>query len=1020
MAYESSFIPKGWPPEYVQWVSGVYIYLQGKGQIGVPVYLNAEEEDFSRIAILGSIKETEASHSDFVNTIKETIIIDAKNPRQAFARYASMRFWKASKYPAEPPPFLPALRLSVLAAEQMRSDESFVSSNFYGRLATLIGFSADHKDKVGSSYRKYIAPLWNSFNDWLVQNPALGQPTAYINVSQGYNDFVGVPIGQALLRSSEQEAIETEFFEKFFNSGGSKDVVEIREFYENLDEWMLSSAASNHMRSIYKLAQDVLRVNIWELFERWQPRTRGVGVSGRKAGLKLVLRMGRDLKGRFARFSLNANFDNSTGDAQLAEMKTSERDATVVVVESDQYVGTGTIIRLGDSLSDVLAGNTSITIRNDIENLFSATRQPRAIIPFEVLTPGIWIEAVQMKLGEMYTLLTAAASLEHTMALLQKFGSGATVTSVSELPDQWKLITGFRPTSSIGAPDNLPIHRVNGLHLSLVNGLQLPGGSGIAEFPLTETPEIQVLQVVTRKSPILRIDGPEDWREEYTDFDSPISPSFQVAGEYVVRLFESAKARNPVAHRRFILRDSDSPRYEPAVSDGSLGVRFEANNEISVDFGGSTDQVRALVQGACLVHGELVPFSLNRHAPEVVQQSYDGDIEVWDEDECVVQKSSELAECILNPYARHRHKLLDQVPGLHQRFQRWTCAYCGTSGHIDTRSRKKNQDIKPKVLEKTELPRVDPSLLLERDVEHPPTRRDIIEARIWALGGGSLREAASFSDLHEKNFVTQVLWSLAVSGHIDIAGMETDLCSGEWRTNPLTVVSVNGVLRLVGHRSGEIIKVLTKDFSDNGATLNAKRCRADSADVSDIQVNGCSTANLNEIFANLHGDFKHMVRIDASVAQTFLRALPPLSALRRQLPTHPYMDTFETTEYFELSIAKWLPAVSVNLVGRLVRDTKYGTTYRFVVGGDPTCYQAIRCGYRLGKHLSAHSKRVALVKYDSKKLELAVPLGAELPLLYSRGVVYLTGSMPYRRDNQTVYSNVSETVFEQVKTLLSE
>ena len=132
------------------------------------------------------------------------------------------------------------------------------------------------------------------------------------------------------------------------------------------------------------------------------------------------------------------------------------------------------------------------------------------------------------------------------------------------------------------------------------------------------------------------------------------------------------------------------------------------------------------------------------------------------------------------------------------------------------------------------------------------------------------------------------------------------------------------------------------------------------------------------------------------------------------------MDTFETTEYFELSIAKWLPAVSVNLVGRLVRDTKYGTTYRFVVGGDPTCYQAIRCGYRLGKHLSAHSKRVALVKYDSKKLELAVPLGAELPLLYSRGVVYLTGSMPYRRDNQTVYSNVSEKVFEQVKTLLSE
>jgi hypothetical protein len=1014
----SSFIPKGWPPSYTQWVSGIYRYLQEKGNTATSVYLNAEEEDFDRIALLGGIRISVTSIDDFVGTVQATIKKDVSLPQEAFALYSSMRLWRANKYPTEIPPFLPILMFSVLSAEQMRSDDTFMSSNYYGRLAALADCNVDHKDKIGYSYRKYIAPLWDSFNDWLLQNPHFGQPTAFVNVSEGFNDYVGVPINQALLRGADQETIEINFFEKFFNSGGFKEIVDLREFTENLEDWMTTSIPSNRLKSIYGKAQDVINVTVWELFERWQPRTRGPGSNGRKAGLKLVLRLSKGLGGKTARFSLNANFENIYNEYLASEVSMGEDAVHNMPLQPDHYVGTGSMVVLADVLSEVLAQNTKWTIRNDYETCFSATRLPRAIVPFEVMTPGVWIEAAQMKLGETYTLLTVTASLEHTMSLLQKFGYGAVVTSVLGIPDQWRLITGFIPTSAVGAPDNLPLQRLDGVQLSLLSGLRLPGGAGIAEYPITEPPMVHVMQASAVKSPVLRIDGPLDWQQQFTNVNAPIAPSFVYAGEYVARLFESTKSRKPLSYRRFILRDSDTSRFQPSVNVGALGVRFDLSHQISVDFGNEANQGLTLVQGARLTRGEVPQFSYFGNSKQHLKNGPNEGANEWEDDIFTKKKSTELAACILNPYARHLKKNLDKVEGRRQRFQRWVCAYCGAFGYIDTRSKKNKQEIKPKILETTELPRVDPSILVERDTEVLAKPREAIEQRIWTLGGGNIREATAFSELHEMSFVTQVMWSIAVAGHVDIVGMETDLCVGEWRTHPLTAVPAKSGFRLVGHRSAAIIEALPACLNKIGATLETK-ADSDSSQLSELHIVGATSEKLVKLFAEFHGDLHDAIKVDESVVHTFLQSLPPLSVLRDQLQAHAYMDTFNTTEYFDLSSASWLPAQNVNVLGRLVRDSKYGTSYRFVVGGDPVCYQAIVCGYRLGKYLSAHWNKVALLSYDRATEELSVPLGAELPLLYSRGVVYRTNSMPYRRANRSIYSFVSPDIYEHLITLVS-
>ena len=66
MTQVSTFVPRGWPQEYGQWIVGAHRHLQDKGQTGAPVYLNAEEDDFNRIAILGSIQAGATSIVDFI------------------------------------------------------------------------------------------------------------------------------------------------------------------------------------------------------------------------------------------------------------------------------------------------------------------------------------------------------------------------------------------------------------------------------------------------------------------------------------------------------------------------------------------------------------------------------------------------------------------------------------------------------------------------------------------------------------------------------------------------------------------------------------------------------------------------------------------------------------------------------------------------------------------------------------------------------------------------------------------
>ena len=162
-----------------------------------------------------------------------------------------------------------------------------------------------------------------------------------------------------------------------------------------------------------------------------------------------------------------------------------------------------------------------------------------------------------------------------------------------------------------------------------------------------------------------------------------------------------------------------------------------------------------------------------------------------------------------------------------------------------------------------------------------------------------------------------------------------------------------------------------------------------------------------------------MVSLQSDICNEFIFSLPTLSQLKSSLKSSKYSDNGNLTKLFNVDTNKWADNRLPNLTGNATQDSQFGASYHYVVEGDAYGYRAIRCGYRLAKHFSAHSKNRVLFSYNEESMELLCPLGAELPLLYSRGITFISSVTPYRRGGFTVYSGVDSHLYQHIENLFS-
>ncbi|MGW5200757.1 hypothetical protein [Streptomyces spiralis] len=134
-----------------------------------------------------------------------------------------------------PPPSLPVLALSVLAATRMASSDGMLKTNFYGRWIQLFGEqpSSSRANKLVHAFED-VAVMWEELDTWLEQTGGL-YGTSTVSTDEFYWK-IGFPISQALVRGSDRQVL-TRFFAATRLRPHNPDGMSSRELLRRLRVW---------------------------------------------------------------------------------------------------------------------------------------------------------------------------------------------------------------------------------------------------------------------------------------------------------------------------------------------------------------------------------------------------------------------------------------------------------------------------------------------------------------------------------------------------------------------------------------------------------------------------------------------------------------------------------------------------------------------------------------------------------------------------------------------------------------
>lgn len=153
--------------------------------------------------------------ADLALAVRDT---SSSTPGAYFSRVDRQhRLWKLGNR-STPPPTLPVLALTVLAATRMHSDQHALSTNYYWRLAESIHPEAGQmqlielRDEVAGPAFQDIVDMWRSLDEWVTsQCGRVG--TSTIRTHERLTR-VGYPQSQALLTRADRAQL-TSFFTAF-------------------------------------------------------------------------------------------------------------------------------------------------------------------------------------------------------------------------------------------------------------------------------------------------------------------------------------------------------------------------------------------------------------------------------------------------------------------------------------------------------------------------------------------------------------------------------------------------------------------------------------------------------------------------------------------------------------------------------------------------------------------------------------------------------------------------------------
>ncbi|MFH9004571.1 hypothetical protein ACH4E5_15175 [Streptomyces afghaniensis] len=528
--------------------------------------------------------------ASLVQAVTDDLVWDEQE-RSLFSRVQSQCVEWERRGSVGPPPSLPVLALSVLAATRMASSDGMLRSNFYGRWVHLFGEQSGsyRANKLVHAFLD-VAEMWERLHTWLEQTGGL---YGISTVSTGDPYWkIGYPISQALVRGADRQVL-TRFFAATRLRPNNPNQVSGRELLRRLRVWTsgrnrgLSHRLLDEMENAADSGEALIISLLRRLADDWdgtlhEPER---GSRRRAHGLRLVV---ADRGGR-AEWLAEAVDELPEAHVSLP----GGRTFALTIDYGDVYGGLETLQPSPQQLAN------GVRLEGDTLVLEWAPQEVVLLRMHPHL--GEWVSTEYFEPGEQHWILAADAAVRDVRTMVNALGTRKVREAAGPVAG-WRLFKGVRAVSGIGLTRTLDrggahVHVLEpqarqraelsgGLRIAPeyragagVAGHYLRGGAPDLRLPAGEPPDRLVEVILDGRTEKLRADS----RIPFPLWCIPLDE-----GEHRVGTAQSSEL--------FTLHDGLHEGLPPGT--GSLGYRSVGST--AVQRLAEEDAVEPVIRGACV------------------------------------------------------------------------------------------------------------------------------------------------------------------------------------------------------------------------------------------------------------------------------------------------------------------------------------------------------------------------------------------------------------------------------------
>ena len=970
--------------KYLTWNDAVADVIYPPSDDALPAYMDMETAELLRIAEQAGYTGGEP-HEGLIDAVR-AVTVDSIGQVDLQPLVRQTGSWSRKKERKVPPPSLAFLAVTALAAEAMgNTDDDIANNAYYARLAKLLGRPVDDQ-RLRHQYSAHAEFLWRCLNSWLEGlDGERGIPTAYALTWR----YVGLPMSQALVREGDRQKLPA-MFAQFGLSPGMQIAPEDLTGY--LDHWLSSdsspaSAALKRLWGRQATHERIATVAAVELanwdgtIEDGSVLSIGGTTLATKAMVIANLRYGFMDSSLELSLGLRPLTSDMNGEMQV-------RSTTGSWLDIGFSPGTAGLWRIAYNqavdFGSMLEG--AVLIRHSGGDATEYKRFPRTVIPLvydELQSAFVESERLQIGADSILLVRTVAAETKVKTSVVDEvervLNAAARpgfqrIDSLNGLPQGWAL---FKDVQLFGAPTThlnelVPLARNK---LTIAGGLRIP--SKIRKWSSLSPPEVRA---AVQSEPHLKVTLAESatdevlfqWQSETGVLVARLVDAGLGDGDYRVSLYTGTKS-NPIQQSSIKLRSSletdtmweFAPRLTYSL-ETPLGVlsASELDKDASTFVDGLVSDGDADVEPTVKATAK-VSWSGSKQVikPSLIQ------IGTPDPKSCIVTG----AHHIILPtyYGKTAAKFVDgecKSCGMVKRFPAWPKYKWNT----------KRVNASDEFISVHELEAVD---------EHTHPNWNAALDALMHLGGGTMSSLQSIALQLEGSlvFVDTFVKTLESLGHIAVE-RDDQFRVTRWEISPSCIAeTTTASYRFAGFWPQAFVDGVSEQVDKLEANLAV-----------DTERDGPSTyeiSNVDRVDALTLNAAEPSIAIVTDAGALMMRALPRLSTVGEALPRIS-MPGYQSAERFDMSTASWVATGDPFVPGAYRLRRGFESMYVFRSEDDVSAKTAALAPVHLVKHLAANDAKKTLVAYQKKSDTIFVPRGSDLPGLYGRALVAMSGHAP--------------------------